>query len=635
MTPGSSGPRWLPARLQRRLQALVGIAVLATLILHGWYTIDEQSAQARRGLENQALSLARTLSAATEAPIITGNLTGIEELILHSINFSGVRSIRVLDAQGHPLGGVAREPGQEARLLLDPKPLDIETLGRVPRVGIDRSATHERVVAVHPIEAGNLLGWVRVEFDTDQWRKNATKIGITSVVAGLLALTGMAALLALLLRAPMRALDEARRFAVSLKAPQGQRLDVADGSIETHELAQALNQASTALYESHVELQDAVIRLRKQETVLRDSNTQLATIFAVSPDGLATFDKTGRLKFANGAFHRLVGLAAHQAPTLTIQSLDEHLRAASTGSYPGLDASFEDASDRIGDQGERSNEGRLRVSLARPAPVVLEVVSRHGSSDSAHRLLYLRDITHEFEVDRMKSEFLAAAAHELRTPMSTIYGFTELMMHAEFSAERRQSMLGKVYRQSQAMMEIVDRLLDLSRMESRQASDFDFERVDLRTVVSDTIDGLVTPERRDRPALALPETPCWVRADARRLTNALKNVLSNAYKYSEAGTPVSVRVGRGAEGRVEVVVTDHGIGMTPEQSARVFERFYRADPTGNRLGTGLGMSVVKEVIQLHDGSVRVDSTPGEGTTVTIRLPLIRAVETVGSSTLAA
>jgi signal transduction histidine kinase len=127
----------------------------------------------------------------------------------------------------------------------------------------------------------------------------------------------------------------------------------------------------------------------------------------------------------------------------------------------------------------------------------------------------------------------------------------------------------------------------------------------------------------------LPGQPVEVAADAGQLGQALTNVLNNAYKYSPGGGEIRLslenRVQHGVR-QVGIRVRDQGIGMTPAQQARVFERFYRADPSGPIPGTGLGMSLVKEIVELHDGQVEIDSEPGAGTTVTLWLPVHAGVK---------
>jgi signal transduction histidine kinase len=125
--------------------------------------------------------------------------------------------------------------------------------------------------------------------------------------------------------------------------------------------------------------------------------------------------------------------------------------------------------------------------------------------------------------------------------------------------------------------------------------------------------------------LSLPGSPIRVDVDADKLSLALTNVLSNAYKYSPQGGEIELDiVWRDREGRPEcgIRVTDHGMGMSSEQLSRVFERFFRADTSGNIPGTGLGMTIVKEIIELHGGQVVLSSQEGQGTTVVLWLPVL-------------
>jgi signal transduction histidine kinase len=126
------------------------------------------------------------------------------------------------------------------------------------------------------------------------------------------------------------------------------------------------------------------------------------------------------------------------------------------------------------------------------------------------------------------------------------------------------------------------------------------------------------------PEVVVAGQPQWLLGDAGKLRQVLLNVLSNAYKYSPQGGAVTVVIDalmvRGELPQTRVRITDHGIGMTPEQAEKVWERFYRADTSGKVPGTGLGMSIVKEIIELHRGSVSVHSATGQGTCISICLP---------------
>jgi signal transduction histidine kinase len=242
-------------------------------------------------------------------------------------------------------------------------------------------------------------------------------------------------------------------------------------------------------------------------------------------------------------------------------------------------------------------------------------------------IVFFRDITRETEVDRMKSEFLTTAAHELRTPMVSVFGFTELLLRRPVPEERRRDMLETIHRQASLLINMVNELLDLARIEARQGKDLKREACRLDSLVTQAVGPLVVAGGSHHFELDIVHGSEMLWVDPEKTHRALVNVLSNAVKYSPEGGAIHVRtfdgLVRGAPA-VGVQVTDSGIGMTTEQLTRVCERFYRADPSGNIPGTGLGMSLVKEIVELQGGRVDLASQPGRGTSVTLWLPLSAA-----------
>jgi signal transduction histidine kinase len=220
---------------------------------------------------------------------------------------------------------------------------------------------------------------------------------------------------------------------------------------------------------------------------------------------------------------------------------------------------------------------------------VLQVGLRQSQSLAISQVFYLRDVTHETEVDAMKSEFLSTAAHELRTPMASIFGFCELLLHRKMTPERQREMLQVVHRQTQRMVDILNELLDLARIEARRGTDFRLETVDLARLALDVVAEFQPPAGRDAPVIQRLPEGLAVRVDRNKMHQALGNVLSNAYKYSPGGGAVSLALladepgTAGEDGPSDgplqwgIRVQDAGIGMTAEQLARVSERFYRAD----------------------------------------------------------
>ena len=141
---------------------------------------------------------------------------------------------------------------------------------------------------------------------------------------------------------------------------------------------------------------------------------------------------------------------------------------------------------------------------------------------------------------------------------------------------------------------------------------------------------IATPGDTHRVSLDMPQSMPRIRVDHEKMVRALSNIITNAFKYSPDGGEVRLsvtEVTRNSRLMAGIHVSDQGIGMTPEQQARIFERFYRADPSGNIPGTGLGMSLVKEIMDLHGGEIEIVSAPGEGTTVTLWLPVMDTATT--------
>lgn len=380
-----------------------------------------------------------------------------------------------------------------------------------------------------------------------------------------------------------------------------------------------------AAQQQWVRFQEDLARLVDQRTrELNERTEELNTVFAISPDGVVSFDRRGRVVSANAAFTRLTGLTSQALRGLDEASLSGQLATLCTqpGSFPGLAAMRQTLADDDAEPTQGHSPRRWQIDLTGPGQRVLEISLRVSESEHVSQVLYLRDITHESEIDRMKSEFLSTAAHELRTPMASIYGFTELMLARSFSEEKRRDLLETIARQATRMSTIIDELLDLARIEARQGKDFVLEAVELQDVIRLVAGDYKPPQGRDAPLIEACAEPITLHADRSKLQQALLNVLSNAYKYSPDGGVVRIACAPDPTGRrVSVSISDQGLGMTPEQCARVFERFYRADDSGYIPGTGLGMSIVKEIVDIHGGQVEVSSAPGEGTTVTLVLPV--------------
>ena len=350
---------------------------------------------------------------------------------------------------------------------------------------------------------------------------------------------------------------------------------------------------------------------------LRSRTEQLSTTLELSRSGIAYFDSNTQLQHSNSAMLNMLGITRAQSFDFDIKSLDERIdsliAAGETVRRP-LAAAMNERSDNL--------RGRI-FHIERPMPAVIHLDSARANDGGW--VFYLRNVTREFELDRMKSEFLQTAAHELRTPMVSVYGFTELLLNRPVTEIQRRDLLETIHRQSKLLINIINEMLDLARLESRQGKDLKRTSCRLGTLVDQALALFAEPGATEQRLQAnLTQAEALVDVDAGQILRAFTNVLSNAFKYSLDSGVVTVDTLDGTlhgDAAVGVRITDRGIGMTADQLARVFERFYRADPSGNTPGTGLGMSLVKEIIELHGGGVDVSSEIGCGTTVTLWFPL--------------
>ena len=371
---------------------------------------------------------------------------------------------------------------------------------------------------------------------------------------------------------------------------------------------------------SHSDIHNRVVADQK----LRLRTAQLNSIFALSPDGFVAFGEEGTIEYISDAFVELTGLSIDdvfgKSENELIDVLARQCMADNRQNQRTL--ALLRSCETLDNNSERVN--KLLLEVLNPQFRIIEVGRRYSSGSVVSKIYYFRDVTRETEVDRLKSEFLSMAAHELRTPMVSIYGFSELLLSSsEFDSETIRELINTIHRQSLQMSSIINELLDLARIEERRGLDFEIRPIDLNIVISEVIELFESNKDGRIPISKLLDQPTEVLGDSRKITQAITNILSNAFKYSPSGGEVSVTLSQGSRGDHDgyfIDIRDHGIGMSDETIARVCERFFRADSSGNIPGTGLGMSIVKEILELHGGAISIASSLGIGSTVSVWLP---------------
>jgi signal transduction histidine kinase len=216
-------------------------------------------------------------------------------------------------------------------------------------------------------------------------------------------------------------------------------------------------------------------------------------------------------------------------------------------------------------------------------------------------------------------EFIAKAAHELRTPMTSIYGFAALLKTRRYDPEAVRDLVETIHEQAGRLVHLSNELLDLERIEARGAQALLMEQQALEPLLERAAAAHPVAGDERRVALEIEPGLPALRLDRVKIAQVLANVLSNAHKFSAPGTPITMRAFRDGM-RVGIRVTDRGIGMSAEELGHLFERFWRAEKASEIPGSGLGMTLAREIVELHGGAIEVESTPGEGTAVTVWLP---------------
>lgn len=219
--------------------------------------------------------------------------------------------------------------------------------------------------------------------------------------------------------------------------------------------------------------------------------------------------------------------------------------------------------------------------------------------------------------EQMRREFSANVSHELKTPLTSISGFAELMAEGLVDEERMREFSKDIYRESQRTITLIDDIIKLSKLDEGGIEP-QWESIDLLDLCSDVVESLRSVAERQTVELTLSGKQTTVRGVYRILHEVVYNLCDNAIKYNRPGGSVSVSVSKTETG-AQLCVSDTGIGIPPEHQRRVFERFYRVDKSHSKEigGTGLGLSIVKHGAQFHNAEVKLTSEVGVGTTVTL------------------
>ncbi|HEY3835573.1 MAG TPA: ATP-binding protein, partial [Bryobacteraceae bacterium] len=362
----------------------------------------------------------------------------------------------------------------------------------------------------------------------------------------------------------------------------------------------------------------------------------------VAPDSIIEVDREGLIVLCNAATEKLFGYSREEILGKAVETLiPEASREAHKRHRAGY---WETPVTRPMGMGltlhaQRKDGSRFPVEISlspvrsddgfRVTAIVRDVTERKIAEEQIRAVnQQLQQRNQEVErANRLKSEFLASMSHELRTPLHTILGFTELLEEEVDGplTERQKRFVSHVHQDAQHLLELINDILDLSKIEAGKM-DLRFEVLDARQAVEEVVASL--QGKADTKRLMVEnriETDCAVRADRVRFKEIFYNLLSNAVKFTLEGGSIEIACVR-QESKVSFSVKDTGIGIAREEQSSIFDKFYQVGSTtkGVREGTGLGLAITKQLVEMHGGSIRVESDTGKGSTFTFTIPVERS-----------
>jgi signal transduction histidine kinase/ActR/RegA family two-component response regulator len=280
----------------------------------------------------------------------------------------------------------------------------------------------------------------------------------------------------------------------------------------------------------------------------------------------------------------------------------------------------------------RNNEQSFIYHINEPIKRVIHVYceSLYRNKQKIGTVLVHRDITKEFEVDQMKSEFVSTVSHELRTPLASVLGFTELLLYKELKPERQKKYLTTIYQEAKRLTALINDFLDVQRMEAGKQS-YEKKYEDIIPIIKSVIETNQVNSKEHSIKLINKANETIILCDKDKISQVFNNLISNAIKYSPDGGDVVLTV-FDEEEYLKVDIRDQGLGIPAEAIPNLFEKFYRIDNSDRRKigGTGLGLAIVKEIVEAHEGNVGVRSSLKEGSTFTITFPQIKGHQSATS-----
>lgn len=352
------------------------------------------------------------------------------------------------------------------------------------------------------------------------------------------------------------------------------------------------------------------------------TENHLFTLSAIADYAAIALENARLFSVVEAERSRLSAILRHAAEVILVTDVDNRLWLWSHAAADNFNILPEDRGRHVDSCVTNTTIRELFANAKEDTPLLhAEVDLENGRSfnvqlssiDHIGRVAVMQDITHLRELDRLKSEFVSTVSHDLRTPLTTVQGYIDLMARVGHLNEQQRDFADKAMSSLSHITALITDVLDIGRIEA--GYDLDMQLCNINALVEETVEvnALQFEQAELEIRVELSGGRAWVLGNQQRLRQVLNNLLSNALKYTRPGGWVRIAVQSDDE-YVTVRVEDSGIGIPIEEQPRIFERFYRVQSpeTEKTTGTGLGLAIVKSIVEKHKGRVWVQSTPGHG-----------------------
>lgn len=493
------------------------------------------------------------------------------------------RNVYILDLQGK----VLESSNQQTDIELSENILTAMN-GQVGQASSVVSETMDVAVPIHGEENEYIIYVLDNKLTVDDLTGELFTIIIQALVLGLVICVILAFLLSQILITPITALTAGTKQVAS--GEYAQKLEVTSRD-EIGTLTRNFNHMSQVL--------------RNTITQVENERNKLSTLFLHMTDGVVAFSSTGNVIHCNPAATKMLS-----------KNLD-------------VTATFEEVFGQDTDFGKllKLKRSEYLECQKRVGERELELFMAPFSPDQSEggAMVVIHDVTEQRKSEQTRREFVANVSHELRTPLTNVKSYAETILSAgeDLPPELRENFLGVIVSEADRMTRIVKDLLTLTKFDYGKM-EMNISRFAFKEAIENVYKAVILDAQNHGHTLTLecPEDLPQVDGDRERLEQVIMNIVSNAIKYTADGGKITITSGTRGK-HVFVRVSDNGIGIPEKDLPRLFERFYRVDKARSREsgGTGLGLSIAREILSQHKGDIRIESVYGEGTDVTITLPM--------------